>query len=201
MFRIAILSSTKGSNIPALHAAIQDGELQDVEIALILTNKPHALVTEKAADLNIPLLVVEQGDLPREQYDKRLIDFLEHHNIDLILLNGWMRILSKGFIDHFHGRIINIHPSLLPKFAGGMDMNVHQAVLDAGETETGCTLHFATEEPDAGPIIVQRVIPIAPDEDADSLKWKVQHEEQKALIEGIRLIKDGDATFENCNLS
>jgi len=157
MFKIAVLCSTRGSNI---------------------TNAP---VVETANDLGVPLLIVVRGELSREEYDKILIEQIEKRGIDLIILNGWMRILSKGFIDYFHGKIINIHPSLLPKFAGGMDLNVHQAVIDAGESETGCTLHFATEEPDAGPIIIQRSITVESDDTVDTLKQKVQVEEQKAL--------------------
>ena len=201
MFKIAVLCSTRGSNIPAIYDAVNKGEINDVELTLIITNKTNAPVVETANTLGIPLLIVVRGELSREEYDKILIEQIEKRGIDLIILNGWMRILSKSFIDKFHGRIINIHPSLLPKFAGGMDMNVHQAVIDVGETETGCTLHFATEEPDAGPIIIQRSISVESDDTADTLKQKVQAEEQKALIEGIKLIRTGRVTFDNCNKS
>jgi len=113
-----------------------------------------------------------------------------------ILLIGYMRILSKWFVDKYENKIMNIHPSLLPAFAGGMDMDVHQGILDWGVKVTGCTLHFVDEDADTGPIIVQKFIPVEEEDTAASLKEKVQKLEGDAIIEGIKLFQQGKLKVE-----
>lgn len=195
MYKIAILCSTTGSDIPAIQRAIRTNMIKDAKIMYIITNKSDAPVIETARELSVPYKIIEKGDRNREEYDEELIRVLEKDGIDLILLIGWMRILSKPFIDRFLGKILNIHPSLLPKYAGGMDLNVHEEVLRNGDAETGCTLHFATEEPDTGPVVVQRTVPVASNETVETLKKKVQTEEQIALVDGINAVKEKRVVF------
>jgi phosphoribosylglycinamide formyltransferase-1 len=196
MYKIVILCSTSGTDIPAVHNAVRTGQLKDTKISCIVTNTSNAPVVEKARELGIKYKIIEKGEKTREEYDRELAVFIDTLGADLILMIGWMRILSKEFIDRYLGKIVNIHPSLLPDFAGGMDLNVHEEVLKAGVAETGCTLHFATEVPDAGPIIVQRRVSIAANETPRSLKEKVQFEEQIAIVDGIRMIQEGKIKFK-----
>jgi folate-dependent phosphoribosylglycinamide formyltransferase PurN len=111
------------------------------------------------------------------------------HSVDVVLLVGYMRILSNAFVDRYQGRLLNVHPSLLPAFAGGMDLNVHQAVLDAKVSQTGCTVHLVTREVDAGPILVQSRCDVLAHDDAESLKSRVQALEGPALIHALRLFR------------
>jgi phosphoribosylglycinamide formyltransferase-1 len=140
---------------------------------------------------SIEAIFLDPKGLSREEYDRIVIRELEKREpIDLILLIGYMRILSKVFIDRFRWRILNIHPSLLPAFAGGMDLEVHKAVLDYGVKVTGCTLHFVDEGVDTGPILIQKVVYISDDDTPVTLKAKVQEKEQEALIEAIRIFQE-----------
>ena len=125
-----------------------------------------------------------------EEYDRKLSMILREHTVDLVILIGYMRILSKEFIDAWRNRIINVHPSLLPQFAGKIDREVHQAVLDANVKETGCTVHYVTEEIDAGPIFIQKKCHVFPEDDVESLKTRVQQLEGEALIEALTLWRE-----------
>ena len=123
---------------------------------------------------------------PRAEYDAEVIKVLREAGVELVMMCGFMRIVSPEFCKDWEGRCINIHPSLLPKHAGGMDLEVHKAVVDAGETESGCTVHLVTEEVDGGPIVVQRMVKVEPGETPESLKAKVQAEEGPAFVDAIR---------------
>ena len=184
--KLAILGSTRGTDMQAIIDAIESGEL-DASIEVVVSNKSDAYILERAKKHNIETIVIEKNEgEAREEYDQRLVNSLTHKPINLILLIGWMRILTSVFINKYEGKIWNVHPSLLPKFAGGMDINVHEEVLKAGETESGCTIHEVTEEVDAGKILLQKKCKIEPDETAETLKAKVQKLEGEAFVEVIK---------------
>lgn len=155
MIRIAVLGSTRGTNLNTLVAAINQQHLS-ASIELVLSNKADALILEKATSFGIKPIFVNPQGLSRIDFDHELSKILKLHQIELVVLIGYMRILSAEFVSHWENKIINIHPSLLPAYAGLMNLDVHQAVLDGAEIETGCTVHFVTAQVDAGPIILQK---------------------------------------------
>ena len=170
---LAILGSTRGTDMQAVIDAIEKKQL-NAEIKLVLSNKSDAFILERAKKHGLNAVFLDPKGKTREDYDKEIIQLIEKNKIDLILLIGYMKILSKAFVDKYKNICLNIHPSLLPAFAGGMDKNVHEEVLKAGVKETGCTLHFITEEADKGQIFLQKKVSIASNETVDSLKEKVQ---------------------------
>ena len=186
VLKIAILASTKGTDMQAIIDAINSNTL-DVEISIVISNKKDSLVLEKAKNNNIPHLFIDNQGKEREEYDKELSEELDKHNIDLILLIGYMKLLTPWFVNNYKNKIINIHPSLLPKFPGGIDKKVHQQVLESGVKESGCTLHFVDEDPDTGPIILQKSVDIDNNETVDSLKEKVQTAEQEIIVRALHL--------------
>ncbi|AMP89676.1 phosphoribosylglycinamide formyltransferase [Legionella pneumophila] len=187
MIRLGILGSTRGTNMLALVDAINEGILK-ATIKVVISNKPDAIILERAKLLGLNTQFVNPDGLSRVDFDKKVSDILTNHQVDLIVLIGYMRILSSDFVNKWNNRVINVHPSLLPAFAGKMDMDVHQAVLDSGLMETGCTIHYVTEEVDAGPIILQKKCPILEGDTPQTLKARVQQLEGIALIDAINLI-------------
>lgn len=188
--RIAVLGSTRGTDLQAIIDSIKSGKLY-AEIVCVISNKRDAYILERARTNNIEAIFVDPKGLSREEYDRIIVEELEKRSpIDLILLIGYMRILSKVFIDKFRWKTLNIHPSLLPAFAGGMDLEVHKAVLDYGVKVTGCTLHFIDEGVDTGPILMQKVVEVSDDDTPLTLKAKVQQKEQEALIEAIKIFQE-----------
>lgn len=188
--RIAVLGSTRGTDLQAIIDSIKSGELY-AEIVCVISNRRDAYILERARMNGIEAIFIDPKGLSREEYDKILVSELEKRGpIDLILLIGYMRILSKFFVDRFRWRILNIHPSLLPAFSGGMDLEVHKAVLDYGVKVTGCTLHFVDEGVDTGPILIQKVVEVSDDDTPLTLKAKVQKKEQEALIEAIKIFQE-----------
>ena len=156
-----------------------------VQFPLFLTDKENCIAAQKAEQMGIETVWINPQGKKREAWDAQAVEILQAANIDLIILVGFMRILSPIFVDAFAGKILNIHPSLLPKFAGGMNMDVHQAVLDAGEIKTGATVHFVTNDLDAGEIIIQKSVSVIPTDTAESLKNKVQKIEGEMYPQAI----------------
>ncbi|HHF7345657.1 TPA: phosphoribosylglycinamide formyltransferase [Legionella feeleii] len=189
MIRLAILGSTRGSNLDALVTAIAKGQLS-AAITLVLSNKIEAGILARAKNFGIKSIFVNPEGLSRENFDHHLSSLLHQHHIDLVILMGYMRILSASFVLNWHNRIINVHPSLLPAHAGLMDLAVHQAVLESADHLTGCTVHFVTEQVDAGPIILQKTCPVLPNDTPECLKARVQQLEGQALVEAIALQKN-----------
>jgi len=187
MTRLAILGSTKGTDMQAIIDAIAKKEL-DASIEIVISNKNNAYILERARKHNIEAIYISQKGKTREEFDQEAMKILDKKNIDLVLLIGYMRFLSKEFVSKWRGRVMNVHPSLLPAFAGGMDANVHEEVLKSGAKETGCTIHFVDEGADTGPIIAQKKCKIEPNETIESLKTKVQKLEGEAFIEAISKI-------------
>ncbi|WP_454781657.1 phosphoribosylglycinamide formyltransferase [Legionella sp. WA2022007384] len=193
MIRIAVLGSTRGTNLNALVAAIEQQRLS-ASIELVLSNKEDAPILEKAANFGIQAMFANSHGLSRTEFDNNLSAILKQHQIELIVLIGYMRILSAQFVADWEHQIINIHPSLLPAHAGLMNLDVHQSVLDAAEVETGCTVHFVTEQVDAGPIILQKKCPVLAGDTPELLKARVQELEGLALVEAIQIIASTEKT-------
>lgn len=194
--RIAVLGSTRGTDLQAVIDAIKSGEL-DAEVVCVISNRRRAYILERARKNGIEAIYISPKGLSRVEYDRLVMDELEKRApIDLILLIGYMRILSDEFVRKYRWRIMNIHPSLLPAFAGGMDLDVHRAVLDYGVKVTGCTLHFVDEGVDTGPIILQKPVKVDEDDTPETLKSKVQKAEQEVILEAIKLFKQGRLRVE-----
>lgn len=184
--RLGILGSTRGTNLIAIMDAIQQQQLS-ASIEVVMSNKPDAIILERASAANLNAQFVDATNLTREEYDEKISVLLQQHAIDLIVLIGYMRILSAKFVTAWANKIINVHPSLLPAFAGKMDLEVHRSVLEAGVNETGCTVHYVTEEVDAGPILLQKKCEVQAHDTPESLKQRVQALEGKALVEAIMM--------------
>ncbi len=172
--RIVILISGTGSNMVAIADAVKDGAM-DAMVAGVICNRPDAPGMQYARDRDIPVELVDHKAFDsREEFDVALMRAIDDFAPDLVVLAGFMRILTPEFTRHYHGRMINIHPSLLPKYQG---LNTHQRAIDAGDSEHGVSVHFVTEELDGGPVIAQAIVPVTADDSADSLKGKVQKQE------------------------
>ena len=191
---IAVLGSSRGTSLQPIIDAIEAGEL-DVSIELVISNKPDAYILQRAKNHGLDTIHVPSAGKSRKIFEEELTYALKKRPIDLILLIGFMRILSGDFIDRWEGNVLNVHPSLLPKFPGGMDNDVHQAVLDAHETHSGCTIHYVDKGVDSGKILLQKTCPIAPDETVQSLKQKVQHLEGLAFIELLSTIRTKPSVY------
>jgi phosphoribosylglycinamide formyltransferase-1 len=172
--KIAVLISGSGSNLQAFIDYAASGKLS-AEIALVLSNRADAFGLQRAADAGICTAVVDHKAYEkREDFDRALLNTLAPHEVDLVILAGFMRILTPVFIGTYSGRLLNIHPSLLPKYTG---LHTHQRALDAGDEWGGATVHFVTEELDCGPPIVQARVPILSGDDADALAARVLEKE------------------------
>ena len=193
--RLGVLGSTRGTALIPVIEACANGSL-NAEIVAVVSNKSTAPILEKGKALGVTVTTsfVSSKGLSREEFDAECTSVLVGAGVEYVLLVGYMRILSKPFCDFWAGRCINVHPSLLPKHAGGMDLAVHQAVIDAGESESGCTIHEVTEAVDGGPIVVQKVVKVEQGETAESLKAKVQALEGPAFVEAIQK-KSGKAVI------
>lgn len=189
--KIVVLASGSGTNLQAIIDAIKSDKLSYLEIAAVISNKKNAFALERAKNVGIDAIFVNPKDFANNiEYDKQLIKIIGNYNVDLIVLAGYMRVLSEEFISAFTNKIINIHPALLPDFGGkGMyGKYVHEAVLKSGVKESGCTVHFVTAEVDAGPIIAQRKVPVISGDTVENLSKRILVEEHKLLIEAIEKV-------------
>lgn len=184
MMKLAILGSTRGTNLEAILAAIQRGLA--AEVSIVISNKPDAFILERAKQHHILAEAIVPHQLTREEYDDKLSTRLQSLDIDLIVLIGYMRILSAKFVQTWQGKIINVHPSLLPLYAGLMNLDVHQTVIADGRQESGCTVHYVTADVDAGPILIQKKCVVLPTDTAETLKGRVQQLEGQALVDAIK---------------
>ena len=168
-YRLVVLISGSGSNLQAI--IDQVGNPLPIEIAAVISNRAGVRGLERAQRAGIETRILDHKTFPdRESYDLALADLIEAYRPDLVVLAGFMRILTPGFISRFRGRMLNIHPSLLPRFRG---LHTHQRALDAGEHEHGASVHFVTEELDGGPLILQARVAVEADDDADRLAARV----------------------------
>jgi formyltetrahydrofolate-dependent phosphoribosylglycinamide formyltransferase len=189
MIKLGVLGSTNGTDLQTILDSITSGELNG-KVSVVLSNRKNAYILERAKNHNVPAFFNSHKEKSREEFDDEMTAILKEHAVDLVLLIGFMRILSAKFCQEWRDRLLNVHPSLLPKYAGGMDTNVHEDVLKNGDAETGCTIHFVTDEVDDGPILIQKKCNIEPDETVYTLKTKVQQLEGIAFIEAIQLIQN-----------
>jgi phosphoribosylglycinamide formyltransferase-1 len=172
--RLVILISGRGSNMRSIVEAANQGQL-DVDIAVVISNRPDAAGLEYAQQAGIDARVIDHKLYDsRESFDAAMAEVIDSYQPDFVILAGFMRILTADFVEHFAGRLINIHPSLLPKFKG---LHTHQRAIEAGETEHGASVHFVTAELDDGPVILQAKVPVLADDDADTLAARVLEQE------------------------
>ena len=186
MINLGVLGSTSGTDLQSILDAIGAGKL-DAKVSVVISNRENSYILERAKKHNTPNVFINHKGKVREDFDSEMTNILKVHNVDLILLIGFMRILSSTFCSNWAGKILNVHPSLLPKYAGGMDTNVHEEVLKNNDKETGCTIHLVTDEVDSGPIIIQKRCEVDSNDTIDSLKSKVQILEGEAFLEAIPL--------------
>ena len=187
--KLGILLSGRGSNFLAIAESIRAGHLPGVEIAVVLSNVADAAGIIAAADLGLPHAVVVSKGRKRAEHDADLIACLRSHSVDLVILAGYMRLLSPEFIAAFRDRILNIHPSLLPAFPG---LDAQQQAFDYGVKVAGCTVHFVDEDLDHGAIILQRAIPVLDTDDAHSLAARILAEEHIAYSEAIARVASSE---------
>lgn len=180
--RLGILGSGQGTNFDAIHRAISDGTL-DAEITVVISDNPDAPILAKARSAGLSAIHVDPGTDPRKfpaSAQKEVCDHLKRHNVQLVVLTGFMRLLKAPVLTEFRDHIVNIHPSLLPKFKG---VAAWKQALDAGEPETGCTVHLVNEDLDAGRTLAQAKVPIRPDDSPDTLFARIQEQEHRLLPE------------------
>ena len=191
--RLVVLISGRGRNLQAFIEATRDGRIA-ADIALVVSNRADAAGLELARDAGIPTLVIAHRDYPtREAFDAQLIAAIAPLQPDLVLLAGFMRILTPAFIRAFEGRLLNIHPSLLPRYPG---LDTHARAIAAGDAEHGASVHLVTEELDGGPVIMQGAIPVRPTDDAASLAERVMCEvELRIYPQVVSLLMRGDLSL------
>ena len=174
--RIVVLISGSGSNLQAIIDAVNAGRING-KIEMVISNKDDAYGLERARLADVPGCVIRHTDYSdRDSFDQALIAEIDSHSPDLVILAGFMRIFTPEFVNRYSDRMLNIHPSLLPKYKG---LNTHQRAIEDGEARHGCTVHFVTEELDGGPLAVQAAVDILPDDTADSLQQRVHTQEHK----------------------
>jgi phosphoribosylglycinamide formyltransferase-1 len=182
--QIAVLASGRGSNFQAVIDGIQEGYISG-ECACLITDNRHAYAIDRAEQAGISARVLDYPSFPtKKEYDQTLQKTMEECGADLFLLCGYMRLLNPATVHAFHHRIINIHPALLPSFPG---LHAQRQALEYGVQVTGCTVHFVDEGMDTGPIILQRCVPVFPDDDEDSLSLRILAQEHEILVEATRL--------------
>lgn len=195
--RIAVLLSGRGSNFDALAESVAAGRIPHAEIALVLSNREGAPGIEKARARGLATRVIPSKGLEREAYDRLVVAALEEARTDLVCLAGFMRLLSPYFVERFRGRILNIHPSLLPAFPG---LEAQRQALEHGVRFSGCTVHFVDENLDAGPIVLQAVVPIRDEDTAETLAARILDEEHRIYSEAVRIVLEGRYRIEGRRL-
>ena len=180
--RIGILISGRGSNMIALADAVSEGRVPNAQVAVVISDQANAAGLAKAKERGIETLVIERRGRPRPEHDREVVDALRERNIDLVCLAGYMRVLSSEFIEAFPGRILNIHPSLLPSFPG---LDAQKQAIEYGVKWTGCTVHIVNETLDGGPIVAQRAVPISDDDTVESLSARILEQEHGLYAEAV----------------
>jgi phosphoribosylglycinamide formyltransferase-1 len=190
--RLGILISGRGSNFEAIADRVASGEL-DAEIAVVLSNRSDARGLENARARGLNTMCLPSKGLDREVYDQSVIEELQRNRVDLVCLAGFMRLLSARFVRAFAGRVLNIHPSLLPAFPG---LDAQYQALQYGVKVAGCTVHFVDEELDAGPIVLQATVPVKDDDTVDTLSARILVEEHRLYSQAIAIVLGGDYRIE-----
>lgn len=181
--RLVILISGRGSNMRSIIEAINHQQL-DATVAAVISNRPDAAGLEYASSQSIPTKIIDhKAFADRESFDRALAQQIDEFNPDYVILAGFMRILTAEFVEHYQNKLINIHPSLLPKFKG---LDTHQRAIDAGEKEHGASVHFVTAELDDGPVIMQAKVKVMPDDSAQTLAARVLEQEHQLYPAAIQ---------------
>src|SRR6266404_2414998 len=191
--RIGVLLSGRGSNFEALADSISAGRIPNAEIALVVSNRDGAPGIDRARARGLATRVIPSKGLEREPYDRLVVAALREANVELICLAGYMRLLSPHFVAVFPQRILNIHPSLLPSFPG---LESQKQALDYGVKFAGCTVHFVDENLDAGPIVMQAVVPVEDSDTEDTLSARILKEEHRIYSEAVKIVLEGKFEIE-----
>ncbi len=191
--RIGVLLSGRGSNFEALADTVSAGRIPNAEIALVLSNREGAPGIDRAKARGLATRVIPSKGLERETYDRQVVAALHEANVDLVCLAGYMRLLSPYFVAAFPQRILNIHPSLLPSFPG---LESQKQALEYGVKFAGCTVHFVDENLDAGPIVVQAVVPVEDSDNEDTLSARILKEEHRIYSEAVTIVLEGKFKIE-----
>jgi phosphoribosylglycinamide formyltransferase-1 len=186
--RLGILISGRGSNMLAIAEAIEKGRIPGAEISVVISDQPEAPGLERAAERGLKALTIEKGDGTREEHEQQLLTALSENQVDVVCLAGYMRVLSSYFIDAYRGRILNIHPSLLPAFPG---LAAQRQTLDHGAKWTGCTVHFVDEALDGGPIIAQSIVPVLDYDTEETLSARILEQEHVLYPEAVAIVVSG----------
>src|SRR5580692_6539567 len=187
--RIGVLLSGRGSNFEALAESVSAGRIPDAEIAIVISNQPDAQGLQRAERRGIPSRMIPSKGLQREAYDRQVLAVLQEYKVDLICLAGYMRLLSSYFVAAFPEKILNIHPSLLPSFPG---LESQKQALEHGVKFAGCTVHFVDENLDAGPIVLQSVVPVLDTDDEGKLSERILKEEHRIYTEAVKIVLEGE---------
>jgi phosphoribosylglycinamide formyltransferase-1 len=198
MLRIAVLASGGGTDLQSILDACETGQI-DGKVALVISNNEDAYALERAREFGARAVFIDHRGKTREEHERELVHELIMHQIDLIVLAGYLRMFTPYFVNKYKNKIINIHPALLPKYGGkGMHgLKVHKAVLDADESESGCSVHFVTEEVDGGPVIARMMVPVKPDDTVQSLQERVLAAEHLLLPMVVQWFAQGKVYAEN----
>ena len=191
--RIGVLLSGRGSNFEALADSVSNGRIPNAEIAIVVSNREGAPGVERAQSRGINSRVIPSKGLEREAYDRQVVAVLHEHKVDLVCLAGYMRLLSPYFVSAFPQRILNIHPSLLPSFPG---LESQRQALEYGVKFAGCSVHFVDENLDAGPIVLQAVVPVEDDDSVADLSDRILREEHRIYSEAVRVVLEGNYKIE-----
>ena len=191
--RIGVLLSGRGSNFEALADSISAGRIPNAEIAVVVSNREGAPGIDRAQARGLATRVIPSKGLEREPYDRQVVAALHEANVDLVCLAGYMRLLSPHFVAAFPQRILNIHPSLLPSFPG---LESQKQALDYGVRFAGCTVHFVDENLDAGPIVLQAVVPVEDHDTEDTLSARILKEEHRIYSEAVKIVLEGKFKLE-----
>ncbi|WP_288654742.1 MULTISPECIES: phosphoribosylglycinamide formyltransferase [Pantoea] len=188
MKKLVVLISGNGSNLQSILDACASGRING-SVAAVFSNKESAYGLTRAQQASVPGLALSPGDFPdREAFDRQLMQEIDAFEPDLVVLAGYMRILSSAFVAHYHDRLLNIHPSLLPKYPG---LHTHRQALENGDKEHGTSVHFVTDELDGGPVVLQARVPIFPGDDEAEITARVQHQEHAIYPLAISWFMDG----------
>ena len=191
--RIGVLLSGRGSNFEALADGVAAGRIPDAQIAVVIANREGTQGIERAQSRGIATRVIPSKGLEREAYDRQVVSVLRAHEVELVCLAGYMRLLSPYFVECFPRRILNIHPSLLPSFPG---LESQRQALEYGVKFAGCTVHFVDENLDAGPIIMQAVVAVLDNDTPDTLSARILREEHRIYSEAVKIVLEGRFTIE-----
>lgn len=187
MLKLGVLASGRGTNLQAILEACRQGELP-ARVAVVVSDNRQALALERAREVGVPAVFLDPAGKKRRDYDREISRELSARGVELVCLAGYMRVLGRAFLEEWEGRVLNIHPSLLPAFPG---REAQRQAWEYGVKVAGCTVHFVTPEVDAGPIILQAAVPVREDDSPESLAARILEQEHRLYVEAIRLYLQG----------